>query len=261
MQTNHGVVMGDLVKYHKIITQEIVLLKDKLKCLTNHPAENGRIREIILLNIIRKHLPQKYSIGPGFIIKQIAERGKCITSTQVDLMVYDNSYPIMFKEGDFTIITNDAVRAIIEVKTALNRTSFSEAYNKANEMGRFILENTPNIHRSFSLFNGIFYFNNSRVTYQEELIQREIQNAHNETNRNEQFPYFCVNHICLSSNVMYKYWMINNQGTKHKLYQLEDLAYSFFISNLLNYLEDRTIADNKFLWYPDDKTFRCYKQF
>ena len=48
--------MNDLINYHKTINKEICLLKDKLKYLTKHPAENGRFREIILSNTIKKHL-------------------------------------------------------------------------------------------------------------------------------------------------------------------------------------------------------------
>ena len=71
----------------------------------------------------------------------------------------------------------------------------------------------------------------------------------------------CVNHICFSDKVFYKYWHSNNDGSKHKFYRLEDLAYSFFISNLLSYLEGRTMRDNTFIWYPHDKTFSSYLTF
>jgi hypothetical protein len=253
--------MSDLINYHKTINKEICLLKDKLKYLTKHNLANGNYREIILLNALKKHLPIKYSVGTGFIVKQCENRGEHETSTQVDLIVYDNSYPLLFREGDFAIITTDAVRAIIEVKTRFSATSFRNAYSKANDMGAFVLKNRDFESNPTPFFNGIFFFNNSEISGSENSIEDIIKDKHNNTPTNDKFELSCVNHICLSDKVFYKYWHSNDDGSKNKLYLLEDLAYSFFISNLLSYLEGHTMKDNTYIWYPHDKTFSCYRQF
>jgi hypothetical protein len=229
--------------------------------LTKHPAENGRFREIILSNTIKKHLPQKYGIGTGFIIKQRETRGDHDVSTQVDLMVYDNSYPVLFREGNFSIVTADAVRALIEVKTNFGRTTFPREYDKANKMGTFIMSNRDLEQIPTPLFNGIFYFSNQEVTSSEASIEQSLLRRQSGITDNDLLHLSCVNHICFSDKVFYKYWHSNNDGSKHKFYRLEDLAYSFFISNLLSYLEGRTMRDNTFIWYPHDKTFSSYLTF
>lgn len=253
--------MSDLIEYHKTINKEICLLKDKLKYLTKHSLANGNYREIILSNTIKKHLPEKYSIGTGFIVKQCETRGNHEVSTQVDLMIYDNSYPVLFREGDFSIVTTDAVRAIIEVKTSFGRTTFPGEYDKANKMGAFIMSNRSIELISTPLYNGIFYFNNQDISASENSIEESIKRKHIDIPANDVFHLSCANHICFSDKVLYKYWHSNNDGSKHKLYRLEDLAYSFFISNLLSYLEGRTMKDNTYIWYPHDKTFSSYNCF
>lgn len=253
--------MNDLINYQKTINQEISLLKDKLKYLTKHGLANGNYREIILSSTIKKHLPSKYSIGTGFIVKQCETRGKHEVSTQVDLMIYDNSYPVLFREGDFSIVTTDAVRAIIEVKTNFGSTTFPGEYDKANRMGAFIMSNRNIELIPTRLFNGIFYFNTKEISSSENSIEESIRRTHNEIPDNDIFHLSCVNHICFSDKVLYKYWHSNNDGSKHKLYRIEDLAYSFFISNLLSYLEGRTMRDNTYIWYPHDKTFSSYLSF
>ena len=253
--------MTDLIEYHKTINKEIYLLKDKLKYLTKHPAENGRFREIILSNTIKKHLPAKYSLGTGFIIKQRETRGDHAVSSQVDLMVYDNNYPVLFREGDFSIVTTDAVRAIIEVKTSFGRTTFPGEYDKANKLAAFIMSNRNVDLIPTPLFNGIFYFSNQEISSSENSIEESIRRKHIDIHANDMFHLSCVNHICFSDKVLYKYWNNNNDGSKHKLYKLEDLSYSFFISNLLSFLAGRTMRDNTYIWYPHDKTFSCYRHF
>jgi hypothetical protein len=202
--------MSDLINYHKTVNKEICLLKDKLKYLTKHPAENGRFREIILSNTIKKHLPEKYCIGTGFIIKQRETRGDHDVSTQIDLMVYDNSYPVLFREGNFSIVTADAVRAIIEVKTNFDGADFPHEYNKACDMGKFVLSDRDLERNPKPFFNGIFYFNNTITTHSENIIEQTIRDKHNTLPVVELIYLSCVNHISFSSSFFYKYWRSND---------------------------------------------------
>ncbi len=253
--------MTDLIEYHKTINKEICLLKNKLKFLTKHSLANGNYREIILSNTIKKHLPLKYSIGTGFIVKQCETRGNHDVSTQVDLMVYDNSYPVLFREGDFSIITTDAVRAIIEVKTEFCCANFEDEYKKALRMGKFVLSDRDLVAIPNPFFNGIFYFNNKVSSNSEDIIKEIIMSEHGTLDKNSLTHLACLNHISFSKSFFYKYWPNNNPGYKHKLYELKDLSYSFFISNLLSFLERKTMKDNSYIWYPQDKTFSCKSHF
>lgn len=48
-------------------------------------------------------------------------------------IVYDNSYPLLFNEGDFIITTPENVRAIIEVKTAIESSQIQGVIKKATK--------------------------------------------------------------------------------------------------------------------------------
>lgn len=59
-----------LIDYHKTTTKELLTITNKVRNLISHWGEDGRYKEAILKNIIRRFLPEKYSIGTGFVIKQ-----------------------------------------------------------------------------------------------------------------------------------------------------------------------------------------------
>jgi|LSQX01.1.fsa_nt_gb hypothetical protein len=278
--------MSDIVKYHEIINKEFELLRDKLKHLTNHGPENGRYREVILSNIIRKQLPNDFSVSTGFIVKQTDVRGEHELSTQADLIIYDNRYPVLFREENFAIVTADSVRGIIEVKTNFTPSTFESEYNKATKMGQFIVSQREFANRSgilnqisaepyfgdedkfecfdgFRLFNGIFYYDIAEQDEQKimEKIEHIILNNQDRNEKENTCNYAQVNHISFNADLFYKYWQSNAYGNKHKLYDLQNLSYSFFISNLLAHMTPDSVKSNNHLWYPRDKMFVCIKSF
>jgi len=110
------------IDFHKSTTAKLLAIKDRVRNLINHWGEDGRYKEAVIKTMIQRFLPEKYKIGTGFIIRQTANRGEHEPSRQIDLIIYDTSYPILFKESDFVILKPDAVVGIIEVKAnAINQ--------------------------------------------------------------------------------------------------------------------------------------------
>jgi len=222
-------------------------------------------------------MPLNYSITTGFIVRQTEVRPGHELSTQADLIIYDNSYPVLFREGDFAIVTADSVRAIIEVKTDFQVSTLKETLDKATKMGHLILrdkENTKNCReeqeedeldsiKERKLFNGIFYYDNSKEKSDDiiDKTQEYIKQSHKELEALCKYKYAPVNHICITNNLFYKHWPQNNNGDRHKIYELEDLSYSFFISNLIAFLAPATVKDNNHIWYPVDKIFSARHYF
>src|SRR5436189_5415 len=122
-----------LIDYHKSTTKELLAITHKVRNLITHWGEDGRYKEAILKNIIGRFIPEKYSIGTGFVIKQTENRGEHLSSTQIDLIIYDDESPILFKEGDFVILTADAVKGIIEVKANAQNQGLEGIVRKANQ--------------------------------------------------------------------------------------------------------------------------------
>ena len=63
--------------------------------------------------MIKRFLPSNLSIGTGFVIKK--NNGDTQISNQIDIIIYDNTVPVLFSEGDFVITTYKNVEGIIEV--------------------------------------------------------------------------------------------------------------------------------------------------
>jgi hypothetical protein len=126
------------VDFHKTTTKELLAIKDRVRHLINHWGEDGRYQEAVLKSVIERFLPERYCIASGFVIKQTSIAGTHEASNQIDILIYDRDYPVLFKEGDFAIVTADSVEAIIEVKANLKNQGAEKVIRKANEIGQFV---------------------------------------------------------------------------------------------------------------------------
>lgn len=106
--------------FYKNITDNIFINKDKIKSLigNNHNLSSGISKENILKNTIKNHLPSNFDVSSGFVI------GNNCQTTQIDIIIYDKSFPILHKENENIFITADAVIGIVEVKTSI--TDYSQ---------------------------------------------------------------------------------------------------------------------------------------
>lgn len=61
------VATGDTYENVKIIQIEAYLTTNKISLLVSHNQTVGNYRELLLRNLLKKHLPSKFSIATGFI--------------------------------------------------------------------------------------------------------------------------------------------------------------------------------------------------
>src|SRR5688500_8916196 len=116
----------DLLAFQKSITQELVTIKNRVRNIIDNAnwAEEGRYKEAVIKKVIYSFLPRNLEIATGFVVRNddhLTGRNGIISS-QLDLIVYDTTVPVVFKEGDFVIVTDSAVRGIIEVKSKIKTT-------------------------------------------------------------------------------------------------------------------------------------------
>ena len=243
--------------FQKSINQELILLKDRVKNLIeingiNHHGEDGNYRELVLRNIIRRFLPNNLSIGTGFVISNDEEEAK--RSTQIDILIYDNSYPLLFQEGDFIITTPQSVKAIIEVKTTIGNSDLNEILKKSKK-------NYDLINRE--IFNGVFAYNydDNIIDGRTRQLASTIKNSLEETSGK-------VNHISLGQNIFIRYWdksyidMLieedqriiarNCSNSFFNIYKLRDLSFAYFISNLIYWITDKNIDEQGWFLFPID---------
>lgn len=246
-----------LIDYHRNTSDELLALTNKVRNLIEHWGEDGRYKEAVIKNIIRRFIPEKYFVGTGFVVKQTNIRGEHLTSKQIDLIIYDNESPILFKEGDFIILTPDAVRGIIEVKANLQNQNLTQVLKQANENGQFIFSGKINKKEKF--FNGIFSFEGYENNFNLNTFVENYNNSNIDFLNDLQFKNYKVNHVSLNKDLFIKLW--NNDENPHSLYRIENLSFSFFISNLTDTLANKSINKNNFIWFATDKELNLQKQF
>ncbi len=245
-----------LINYHKNTSRELLALTDKVRKLITHWGEDGRYKEAVLKNVIKRFLPEKFIIATGFVIKQTESRGEHLSSRQLDLIIYDNASPVLFKEGDFVILTPDAVRGIIEVKANLQNQNLTNILRQANENGKFIFTGKDDKEQKF--FNGIFSFG-GYTTFDVDIFAQNYTNGNLDFLEDVDYQRFKVNHVSLNKNWFIKVW--NDDLLPHSLYNIQDLSFSFFISNLTDTLSNKSVIKNNFIWYATDKEPNIVRQF
>lgn len=247
------------IDFHKTTTKELLAIKDRVRQLINHWGEDGRYQEAVLKSVISRFLPEKYKIVSGFVIKQTLNRGEHEASKQIDIIVYNTDFPVLFKEGDFSIVTADSVEAIIEVKSNLKNQGVEKVMRKSNEVGQFVF--SAKTDKSKNLFNGIFsYSGYERLNINNsQTVQNAIRNSENTIITDPNFNKFKVNHICLNKDKFYKFWNQNEQNDGGYLYEINDLSFSFFISNLIAHLKSDSVFSNNRLWFPVEKNLKSIR--
>lgn len=240
------------IEFHKTTTIELKAIQDRIRNLVPNWLEDGMYKEAVLRGLIRNFLPKNFEIASGYVARQTGNRGTHQVSSQIDIIIYDNNYPVLFKKEELVVVTADSVRGIIEVKSSDQSENVTQTLKKCNKKGQFIWDGKHD--RTHQIFNGIFYYNLNRKldnqlrTYLTADQQRA--SSINPTNK------FIVDHITYGENKFYKFWK-NQITNEHRnfLYRTENLSFSFFISNLVSYLQPTSVANNNFLWFPVDKSF------
>lgn len=257
--------MNAMIEYHRTKNKELQVTKDLVKNIIKHGGEDGRVKEALLIRHIRSIIPQSYSVGSGFIVHTLGDGADHQVSQQIDVIINDNRYPMLFSEGDFIITTPDAVRGIIEIKTNVVKEGFSRALKKANDIGSFVYIGRRNKQTAF--FNGIFsYEGNNLKDADDTQIQRAVRSLRGhmndeitraiEENQGEEgtaYRNFMVNHVAFNDSLFLKHHTGEN---RYSFYLLEELAYSYFISNLVYTVSGTDLENSGWLWFPEDKETR-----
>jgi len=263
----------DLINFHKSIGDELNVIRDRVRHLIGdaHWGEEGRYKEAILRNSISKFLPNQYSLGTGFVLIKDVEQA--IVTSQIDIIVYDNSYPTLFKEGDFVIVLPQSVRGIIEVKTKINTvTNFAKAVKKINVNSKLIykkqkesedVNKTETPLRKFDkrLFIGLFSydFNGKKEEYLTKLENIFSKENNIELNLEDKCRYF-VNHISLSDEVFLNFFPNPYGDIEYTGWKVTGgLSKAFFITQLLWYLEPFSVSEEARIWTAPIK-LRTFKR-
>lgn len=220
----------DVKEFQESITQELNVVKNRVRNLIGdrHWGEEGRYKEAILKNILRKFLPKNISIGTGFIVNS---NNNNRISKQIDIIIYENGYPVLFSEGDFIITTMKNVQGIVEVKSNIGNgnNTFQNVIRQFDESIEPIQNNIGNR----KIFLGIFAFEFTG-NIQSQILDDSLRQSATK-----------VNHISLGKHFFLRRW---KQRDAHRLqppvldcnsdfynaYEIYNLSFSYFLANLID---------------------------
>lgn len=238
--------MPNYIEYQQSISKELISIKDRVRNFIDnrHWGEDGRYKEIILSHVLRQHLPKGVSVGTGFVVND-----NNITK-QIDIIIYQDDYPLLFKQDEFIIAPTECVLGIIEVKSRIDTRIANTAIRTATDNGRIIGK---------KIFNGVFAFENQKVKFENDDIKNALK-----------YSTGIVDNICFGKDIFLKYWdagmpLLNPHSIcNYAVYQIEDLAFGYFISNLVEdvyiSMHGEEIPDTlRKMFYPIENTKEAHR--
>ena len=117
----------EVTEYWKNVVKQMESQSDAIRRdFAQHRPSAGDNREDIVEKFLKQHLPKRFGISTGFVFSHDIRLSK-----QADLLIVDDQNNFSFYPDDRNQIWPvEAVYALIEVKTKLNRTDLEEAIAK-----------------------------------------------------------------------------------------------------------------------------------
>ncbi|MEQ1903460.1 MAG: DUF6602 domain-containing protein [Pirellulaceae bacterium] len=144
---------ADLTGYSALVGESFSSRVDLLQSVIQgaHYPSLGRYKERLLAQYIRDYIPQRFSVGTGFVLfphedtdpsgghenHDPLNQSTFSISNQCDILVYDsNQIPPVFRDDDFVVVRPESLRAIIEVKGALTLPELTSTLSSFISFGR-----------------------------------------------------------------------------------------------------------------------------
>lgn len=228
----------NIASYYRSLTTELESLKDRVRNFIegNHWLTDGEWKESVLRALLARKLPETIRVGRGFILTQNGP------STQCDILLYDASAPILFREGELVFLTADVVRGVIEVKSRTTTQVLDSALDKFSEIGRKM--GSQRARCFFALFSY-----ESAVRDHAVVLDALRQRCNHESK--------IVDFLSLGCSTFIRWWKYNPAGgdehyERWHSYELENMSAGYFISNVVHFVSPESVSRNDWLWFPED---------
>ena len=226
------------------LTRELEALRDRVRLFsvaTPHWQTDGEWKESVLRATLRRYLPSNIEPLRGFVVTP--DRG----TGQVDILLYDNRKPVLFRDGDLVFVTADAVLGIVEVKSEIrDRYALKEALESLAEDAE-VIRSASRSERT--LFVGLFSYQTGLGASRYRDILDDLQYIARGCRKR------IVSYVSLGCSDFSMFWENSpddespNYDTWHS-YELHDRAAGYFISNLIYNVSTESVEDNCGLWFP-----------
>lgn len=228
----------DVERYFKSLTKELEGLKDRVRNFIDdaHWLTDGEWKESVIRSFLNRNLPSSYNIGRGFIITPDGP------TTQIDILLFKASGPILFRDGDLVFLPPQDVVGIIEVKTKVTKTVLNKSLMKLGTIFQRIKK-----YRKAEILFGLFSYEDINIH------SKYILSTLREISRDFEVV---IDLLSFGKSKFIKYWKFDpNSDDLHAYekwhsYIVENMAPGYFIHNLLEHLSPETIRYNESLWFP-----------
>jgi hypothetical protein len=230
-------------KFHKFIAAELAATRDRIRNLIGdaHWLSDGEHKEVVLRKTLRNHIPEVFHVGKGFISFENS------TSNQIDILISDKTHPTLFKDGDMRIVTPDAARVIIEVKTSVqDRSKLREYLNKlADDIEMIRKSNSPIPY----CWAGLFVFEKGRLSH-DTILETLAEVTGDNVVR-------VINAVALGPDDFFRFWQKGSEisstvdGPVWHSYEIEKLSFSYFVGNVVvDHLTWERSFRSQYAWSP-----------
>lgn len=122
------------------LANEMAAKLRRVSSFVSHGPSIGAYHEEVLRSILGMMLPSRFQLRTGFAFN--AASG---ASQQGDILVVDETHPdaYYFKEGNFAVVSPDALVCAIEVKTKLTKRDFSESITALHSFPKVAKKRVP----------------------------------------------------------------------------------------------------------------------
>ncbi|TMQ22284.1 MAG: hypothetical protein E6J91_01500 [Deltaproteobacteria bacterium] len=108
----------------RLLRQRLRAQADLFAALTAHPVLVGAGREHALSELLRQFLPRRFEILQGAVAIADEDQRPMRTTHQLDLIIVDTmDFPTLLRAGNTAVVLSQSVRAIVEVKSNLKRST------------------------------------------------------------------------------------------------------------------------------------------
>lgn len=222
--------------YFRSITDELEALKDRVRNLIDdkHWGTDGEWKEAVLRAMLAERLPDTVKVGRGFILTASGP------TTQIDILLYRASSPVLFRQGDLVFVTPDAVLGVVEVKSWLDATLFRDAVRALAKIGRQLED-----HRQqccLALFS--YEAANVRPGWFSRVLPEACMSRSS-----------VIELINVGCSCFVKWWDRHPEkdgqsyGHWHS-YELQDISAGYFISNLIGAVSGGFSEQSSKFWFP-----------
>ena len=110
-------------KYYQHFTETMLSEVENISEAISHKGEKGKNNEQVLVEFLRRYLPQRYSVDTGFVVSSDGSQ-----SSQTDIIIHDRiNTPALFLGGASVLVPIETTYAVISVKTTLDKTQLADA--------------------------------------------------------------------------------------------------------------------------------------